>query len=262
MPRPAPRLLAPIALSLFCATTALAQEEPALSQDPSAEVFGLQPIEGLITDRPDVAESSRTVGQGTFQVEVGADADALGDSAQRGLGFPLKIRQGITPTFELHLETDTVLIDSDATRLASPDLGSKWHLGHGERWSIGLLSAVAIPVREEDAVILALTFAADFELSDALALGTNLGATIPLTDRRAGVDQARWAASLSRSLGDALGAYFESFGQVSFSGEIEYGVDYGFTYQLNPNLQLDAYGRTGLRPEINQGVGGGLSFRI
>ena len=61
----------------------------------------------IVTDRPDVAESSQTVGRDRLQVETGASVEV--DEAPAGvsrsqLHTPTKLRFGIAERLELHIE--------------------------------------------------------------------------------------------------------------------------------------------------------------
>lgn len=244
--------LTPLAL-LLC--TALLTSTTALAQEPEA------PRGALVTDRPDVAESSRTVGSGTFQVEVGADISEP-TKDERAVVFPLKLRQGISPNFEFHIETDTFQISQDGSGLTAPEIGSKWHIGDGERWSLGLLTALSIPLNDTQGYVFAPTVAMDFDLGRGIGLGTNVGATIFVSPRETGADNARFAASLGKGWSDKLGTYIEGFGEVTFSGTLTVATDFGFTYKFTDNIQVDAYGRQGLYQRDDLGAGLGFSLRI
>ncbi len=251
--------LALFTLTMFPATLLAQDDEGTPTED--VEIMPLE-IEPLITDRPDVAESSRTVGKYTFQVELGADiTDPAMD--ERTVVFPLKVRQGVSDNFELHLETDTFQISQDDSGLTSPELGFKWHLGDKpDAWSIGLLSAVSIPLNDEQGVVFSPTLAFDFDLGKDFGLGTNVGATIFLSPRDTQADNARFAMSLGKGWNDRLSTFIEGFGEATFSGTLTLATDAGVTYLITPNMQFDAYVRQGLYQRSDLGAGLGFSFRI
>ncbi len=218
----------------------------------------------LVTDRPDVAESSKVVGK-HFQVEAGGDATLRSSTSDTQVVFPLKLRQGITHTFEIHLETDTYTISpSGENSLTSPEIGTKWHLGHDAEgtWSLGILTALSLPLFDTSLWTFSPTLALDLALTPRLSLGNNLGVSVTFAPRGEGTQEARFASSLGISLTDNIGMYTEIFGQWQFSNHLILSADAGMTYTLSPNLQLDGYVRQGFYHDNDTGVGLGISFRI
>lgn len=217
--------------------------------------------EGIITDRPDVAESSRTVGKYRTQLEIGVDVDSNDTTA---LAIPTKLRFGLTDSFEVHVESDLIdatFGDDGSTGLSTFDVGGKYHISESEGLpSLGLLLALELPTAEgAESLILHPTFAADFDLGASFGLGTNLGLSVPLTEQAGQDPSLRYAASLGYGIGD-LGLYAELSGERAFGDAFGLVFDGGFAYGLSPTMQLDGYVRAGIKDA--PGVGGGLGFSI
>jgi Putative MetA-pathway of phenol degradation len=236
--------------------------------------------DALVTDRPDAAESSQTVGKLRVQIETGVDLESTSssDAKRRSLRIPTKLRLGLIDALEIHLESDTFAYDTlelgatsrSETGATDLDLGMKWHIADGGGWapSLGLLVAVSLPLGAEaftdDIYALSPTLAAEWELFADVGLGTNLGVTTPLTGRDGHDDSLRFAAAIGRSwdpLSERLGSFIEVFGETPLRGEgdPEVYIDGGFTYLLTPELQLDLNARIGLTKAAAD-VGGGLGL--
>ena len=232
----------------------------------------------IITDRPDVAESSETVGAGRFQVEAGASLDAADDGDTLNMSTPLKLRLGITDGFELHLETPGLTVDRETsgagegdTRagFGAVDLGFKVHFtgGGGVLPSTGLLLAVTLPSggAEDAPLALSPTLAMDWEITHALGAGANVGLTFNL---EAGATHAvRYALAVGRTL-DPLTDRLRLYGEVSGEspmgdGDHEVWLGGGVSFLITPDLQLDAAasaGMTDATPMLTAGVG--VSYKI
>ena len=225
----------------------------------------------LVTDRPDVAESSQVVGARRFQVEVGADVSGVGASTTQ-LSLPTKLRYGVGERFEVHLESG--LLSASFTQaetsaaLDKVDVGAKVHMldARGARPSLGLLLALGVPTQGEE-VDLRPTLAADWGLADWLGLGTNLGLTLPLTQRETSADAVRWASALGFDLGAfapvPIGIYAEVFGEFWPGAFVRVQADAGLTYMITDLVQLDAYARTSIygADEV-LGLGSGVSVKF
>lgn len=235
----------------------------------------------IVTDRPDVAESSETVGAGRVQVETAGDVESARRDGQRTTTWrtPTKLRLGLSQSFELHLETDgfahdrTGGADLAETGMSDLDVGFKVHLldGGGAWPSTGLLLALTLPIGSgaftSDTYTLLPTLAMDWELTRAWGLGINVGVTAPLDNRDEQSDTLRWAVAIGRSwapLVDSLRTYIEAFGEHGFGGDFSsVAIDGGFAWLVTPLLQLDLTMRVGLTNDAPD-VGGalGLSFKV
>jgi hypothetical protein len=235
----------------------------------------------IVTDRPDVAESSETVGAWRVQVETAGDVETTHRDGRRLTGWrtPTKLRLGLGASFELHFETDGFAHDRQGgtdlaeTGMADLDVGFKIHLlaGDGAWPSLGLLAALTLPIGSgpfsSDTYALSPTLALDWELSAAWGLGVNVGVTAALDNRDEQPDTLRWAVAIGRSwapLLRSLRTYVEIFGEQGVGGDLNaIAVDGGFAWLVTPLLQLDLTMRVGLTNDAPD-VGGalGLSFKV
>lgn len=226
----------------------------------------------IITDRPDVAESPRTVGTGRVQVEMGVDASDVSDSPV--LGVPTKLRFGLNSWTELHLESDLLSWGSESNLKRSDlDVGTKIQLPTlPHDMVLGVLVAFTLPIGSQqtsgDVWSMSPTLALDIPLPAELGLGINVGIASPLTQRDVQHDVLRWAAAVgwgAHPLHENLGLYIELFGERAFSegAAVSLSADGGFAFALTPSVQLDTYLRVGvLNAEETIGVGGGISFKL
>lgn len=239
----------------------------------------------IVTDRPDVAESSETVGRWRLQLETGFDVETTKTSAGRvaSIAVPTKIRFGLHDYVEIHVESDWLAHEratvngatTTSSGLADIDVGGKVHLldQHGAFPSLGVLVAMTLPTANEgmgDGVYqLSSTLAADWGIPcrPAWGVGLNVGVTIPLDDDDATADLFRYALAVGRTWAPffpPLRTYVELFGETAFGGgETALYVDGGFSLLVRPWLQLDLNARVGLT-DAAADVGGGLgvSFKI
>ena len=227
----------------------------------------------IITDRPDVAESPRTVGAKRFQVEAGVDVAGVTGESQ--LFAPTKLRAGINGWTELHLESDVLSWRSQegaASVLGRADLdvGIKVQLPTLPYDVVaGVLIALTLPVgadgTSDEAWLVSPTLALDVPLSTRFALGVNLGVTSAPGQTQEHV--VRWAAAIgwdASALYEDLGLYMEAFGERAFDSDAQASLllDGGFAFCITPWLQLDAYARVGALNADELGFGTGVSFKL
>lgn len=233
----------------------------------------------LVTDRPDVAESSETVGAWRVQVETAVDVETHRVAGQRYtlLQTPTKLRVGILERLELHLETAGMARAfgegaSEDLGFSDLDFGFKVYLWSqaGLRPSTGLLMALTMPTGtdgvSEELWALSPTLAADWGLGH-WGVGVNLGVTTILDPRDAAEDSFRFALAAGRDLAplsESVRFYAEVFGELGFDGhEQAISADGGVAWVITPNLQLDLSFRVGLSADARDfGSALGLSFRI
>ncbi|MEM6733815.1 MAG: transporter [Myxococcota bacterium] len=238
----------------------------------------------IVTDRPNVAESSVTVPAQSLQVETGTEfgSDEINDIDSTSFGIPTKIRYGLIDDLEIHVEgtiinrfsADLPEGSRSETGLADFELGGKFHIldANGAVPSLGILAAVTIPVGDDDVStgpsVIRPTVAADWDLLPALSFSGNVGFTIHIEDRDFVDDTFRFAGSLGIHpdvFPVGLGLFAELFGAVALSGDSDeaIGADAGALYVVNDDFQLDAYVRFGLTDAATDLVaGGGGSFRF
>jgi hypothetical protein len=238
----------------------------------------------IVTDRPDVAESSETVGSWRFQVELSTvvETDRVDGNRRSGVRTPLKLRLGLIERLELHLETDGFARDwgrlptgeaATATGGADLGLGGKLHLFDQRRLlpSTAILLSVSLPVGSaaftEGNTSLSPTLALGWDLNPDWSVGANLGATLALSERDSHADSFRFAAALWRSwapLSDRLASFLEPSGEVPLDGsEPAIQLQAGFAYLFTPLLQLDLALIVGLTPATADfATTLGFSFKI
>jgi Putative MetA-pathway of phenol degradation len=273
--------------SIFTAAAALAL----LIVGAEARAQDSKEVDVIVTDRPDVAESSETVGQLRFQVEMGIDVEVEGGADNRvGFRTPTKLRFGVLDDLELHVETDGFSWDSMDTssgRQASiygfsdVAVGFKAHITDGGQLagaipSTALLVSIALDSGTEGfsagAHAPGAVVAMDWELPADLSVGFNFGLEVPAEVDVGGNSRRYWegsfAVALSRPwapLTDELRTYVELFGALGYSGPARSTllIDGGFAYTPRKNIQLDLAVRGGLTEATPDfGVGVGLSFKL
>jgi hypothetical protein len=95
----------------------------------------------LVTDRPDVSESSEVVGPGRVQIETSVQSlsDRSAGGRARLTNTPTLLRVGVSEQLELRVETDGYSrLQADAapplraSGMADTSLGLKWHMQDGD----------------------------------------------------------------------------------------------------------------------------------
>ncbi len=236
----------------------------------------------LVTDRPDAAEASVTVGKQRFQVEtsIGASHDTTAGVTTRTYNVPTLLRYGIIDPLEVRVEGDLFNIQTataTTTERGFSDLafGVKGHFVENEGWipSFGALAHLNVPTGKNtfssNGVEPIAKLLADWELPAGFSLGTNLGADLPVRDA-AGDKFARllYAAALGHGIPgtqDRLRLFVESTGAIPMkSGKPdEHQFDTGLALLITPDMQLDVVTQIGLNdntPDITGGLG--FSWRL
>ncbi|MEN9787637.1 MAG: hypothetical protein RLZZ299_2901 [Pseudomonadota bacterium] len=203
----------------------------------------------IVTDRPDIAESSLAVGRGVYQLEQGVSATGLGGTTT--VGFPSLSRYGIGHGLELRLETPVVAVQGGAPAFDGVAVGAKWHIPT-EALSLGVLAHAAFDAGGDVAPILKLAY--DTDLPAGFELGINVGAT---TAPGLGKASALWATALGRPLNDQLRLYVEASGETS-ADISSVAFDGGFAYLINDDVQWDVSALYG----DGWAAGTGLSVRF
>ena len=230
----------------------------------------------IITDRPDAAEASVTVGQWKFQSEHGVSFgyDNPAGPSVKNYSFPTLLRFGILDPLEIRLETEIAAIQSSGGNTESGftdfDLGAKWHLHDQAEFfpSLGLLFHLTIPVGKDafssNVVVPTFKVLADWELPADFGLGTNAGFDVPA--REGGDKFARflYAAALSHGLFiEPLAGFVEFSGSLpTVSGKTqEHFFDAGFTWLFGKSIQADISGQIGLNDDAQDfALGTGVSI--
>lgn len=233
----------------------------------------------LVTDRPNVTESSLTVGKGIFQIETGAlfiDNSTNSLEIERTVYNTTLLRYGMTDNFELRLGWDYLNASTQRGNLElfnttgfNPLLiGVKIEIMDANGWmpQIGLLTHLRLPFTaaqefKPENTGMEFFFAFDHSLSNKSGLGYNLGARI-------GDDRSLeyiYSLSYGYSLTTKWGMYGEIYGNFPENNTAAHLWDAGFTYLVNNNLQLDATLGTGFQSSATEQdllVSAGVSYRI
>jgi hypothetical protein len=248
----------PLGFIIF--TVLVSTSTPGFSETPEEE-------KQLVTDRPDVTESSTTVPTSHLQLEAGTRGSfetrqstfhPVSLLGRYGVAEDVEVRMSFTPAtvyFPADERSRSTLLDevrfggklatelSDNLRVGVIPWFSGYELAANPRWGAGALG----------------TFA--FDLSSSVGLGANAGvSSVPAGNRR--TVEFSGSLAVGVDLTNHLGTYLEAYGVTSLDGLVEYYSDAGFTYLVTPRLQLDAYLDTSL-PEFDRiGVGLGASILL
>lgn len=235
-----------------------------LIQGPTAAQESQEPI---VTDRPDITESSQVVGPGRFQIEAGIlreyQSGRSGD--QRSLFTPTLLRWGLTSRWEARFETDgysrtrTFTTGAGVSRTSGYSTlapGAKYHIRDaGEGWdepSLGAIFHLNVPsgssIYRSEKLTGDAKIAADWDLAPKWSLGVNAGVLFEEDDRGEVFTSGLLTGSLGRELTDRLSSFLELVVQApeSSHGGTAFILDGGFTYLLNLDTQLDVAVGTGL----------------
>jgi len=231
----------------------------------------------LITDRPDLTESAAIVPRKTLQIETGFvfEGDKAGNTSENNFSlFTTLLRYGVNENFELRLGTslnlNTVETGGESTSIfgiSALDVGMKLKMadGDGLKPQVAFLANLIIPqsgTEEYSPEYLSpsMSLALAQDLSDRFSLGYNVGAVWNgLTAKPA----AKYSVALAIGLLEKLGSFVEIYG---YFPQDEQGInifDFGFTYLIRHNLQVDAsagFGLSEVSPDYF--VNAGISWRI
>ena len=243
----------------------------------------------LVTDRPDLTESSSVVPEGTVQMEMGWSMERVSSPSEELTAhhFPEALaRIGIYERFELRLGWDGGQwqdLDINGENVNSSGAGDMY-LGTkialwGENGGLpetAVILGTSVPTgsdcqaadrlgnrkycgsfnlytsnRFDPSAILAMSKT----LNDRLSLGWNLG-TVWVTEREDSGDldtfpRGIYSVALGISATERLGFFAEFFGDTSLRGDSRptNSVDGGATFLLLPNLQLDVSAGKGISSE-------------
>lgn len=241
-----------------------------LVQSPRARAQSA--VEPLVTDRPDFTESAAVVAPGWVQVESGYTFSREGALESHTAGEVL-VRVGLLRAVELRLGFNSyVWVDAPSVEdggFSDTELGLKlgpWEPGVPSGGpGIALLLAASVPTGAEgfgeDEVQPGAKLAAGWDLSDRVAVGSNLNVALA-SDGGDRFTELGGSLALGLGLAERLGGYVEYFGFVRDGRANEGFLNGGFTYLLSPDLQVDARAGLGLDgPEPDYFVGAGFAWR-
>ncbi len=240
----------------------------------------------LSTDRPDKTESPYTVDAGHFQVELDLLSyayDCESDTTVESFAItPINFKVGLLPNMDLQVlvETYNVVRTRDhATRQREEmsgfgDVTVRWKTNlwgnDGGATAFGVMPFIKFPTNQDGLGNDALEGGIILPLAIGLPGDFNLGAMTELdfVQNENGSDHHLEfvnSITLSHSIIGELSGYVEFFSSVSSEGDAEWvgTFDFGFTYGLTPNMQLDAgmnIGVTRSANDLNPFVGLAVRF--
>jgi Putative MetA-pathway of phenol degradation len=243
----------------------------------------------LVTDRPDLTESSSVVPKGTIQVEMGWSMEELSSPGEdlTAHHFPETLaRIGLHDRIELRLGWDGGQwqdLRKDGTNVDSRGIGDMYLGTKISLWSedgnlpeTGLILGTSVPTgtkcraaeqlanrrycssfnlyssrRADPSVILAMAKT----LNERLSIGWNVG-TVWLTEREDDGDldtfpRGIYSVALGISATERTGFFVEFFGDTALSGgsRPSNNFDGGITFLVLPNVQIDASVGKGISSE-------------
>lgn len=237
----------------------------------------------IITDRPTQTYSSYLVPKGAFQIESGMGYSKVefgtgfsGDQIyeQFTLNF-LQLRYGISDQIELRLAqnfyVDRMRVGNEKSRgmgyVAPTWIGAKINIAREEGFvpqTSLLLEYVTDPFREVmDGDLINFRMNFSNTLSEKLAIGYGIGSLLP-----AKINDFDFSYSVvgSYAFANGWGAFLEVYGTLRNENQFNtHAIDFGLTYLVKENLQLDMYAGTSLLDrfdDVDFLFGFGFSTRI
>jgi hypothetical protein len=211
----------------------------------------------IITDRPDQTESSTTVPNKSFQMEMGFGNGNYNNERLSLLPTAL-FRFGLSNILELRFVEQLAGYNNKTTSepefgLSDIELGAKIQIlkKAGIVTEIAFISHVIIPTGSSE--LTHTTFgtinklAISHGLNKFLDLGYNLGYNYFGT----GKGDLTYSAVIGIGLSEKMGMYVETFGEYSDFTELTSNFDSGLTYLVKDNLQLDFSLGLGLNQKMN-----------
>ena len=227
----------------------------------------------MVTDRPDMTESSVSVAPGIWQIESGfhfeVDEMAGAKSFSRNINSTL-FRLGVLPGFEfrLGLGYSSYSVPGETVEGFEPlSFGFKAELfaQSGLRPEMAILNTL-VPSFTGSSHFASDSWSGDilsavsWDLGRGLGLGANLGVAF---DGDTDGAMFPYSSALGFPLGQNLGGFVELFGLLAENSGPAHSGNGGLVYLLNPDLQLDAYVSKGLNDRAPDWfVGFGVSWRF
>lgn len=251
---------------------------PAALNKSQYHLFNPTPTEAmreLTTDRPDKTESPFTVDAGHFQIESDLathtrdrDTSAGGDTHVRAWSFgTLNLKAGLWNDADLQLvlepwsevRTKDRATGTLLTQRGFGDIVTRFKLNFwgndGGRTAFGIMPFVKAPTSQHGLGNNAVEGGVIFPLALGLPAGWELGAMTEFDFNRNAADSGRHAefinsVTVGHDLFGHLGAYAEFFSQASIDRGTDWigTVDFGLTYGLTENIQLDGGINIGVTP--------------
>ena len=217
----------------------------------------------LITDRPDFTESAVVVPKGNLQLESGVTWERT--SGINVLSGPeLLLRWTFVDHLELRAGIPNYVNADEVSGFSDGSVGLKYQIGPWAQWDVGIIGTIALPTGEEDltndGIDPQLIFTVGTDLNSRWSLGIQ-GSTTWLTQP----EVLQWGATIvtGTGLGQHVGTFFELAASAVESNPISYLLHHGYTFQPQPNSQLDIHAAIGLSdiaPDFLLGAGWSVRF--
>jgi hypothetical protein len=240
---------------------------------------GSDDVPVMITDRPDISVSSRTVPRAYFQLESNLaynvdrilqnrieveinSLDLLNALMRFGLSDHLELRLSTLYTFKTTDSPDTTASIDGINGLV---LGAKIHLfeERGVRPDAALLVEVGLPVGKEEftenQTLPGVTLAASHIFDKRFGIAYNIGGQRTLESDFL----FKWSVALPVTLSHKVAVFAEVFGNTADGIDPMVSVDGGGIWQIRRNIQFDATGGLAVTEAGNDWFGtAGFSFRL
>ncbi len=255
-----------------CAVVSVAGGRPALSET----LFGqrVEPFEGvIISERPSVSTSPQALPVGRFQVEGGilfTTDDSPGVDVDIITAPLALLRYGIAQDIEVQIGwsgiTEVEVNGFDETGTGDVILSAKMQLTEqvGNTPTMGVIGSLSLPVGDDtgsDNVDPSVGFLWNY----AFLEGLGLFGTATVAGASQGNDrffQFSNAVGLGTAITDRIGVFGEYAAQFNANRQDSHLLDFGLTYLLTDNLQLDLNAGAGVGGAAPDGFfGGGVAYR-
>lgn len=216
----------------------------------------------MVTDRPDRTESPNIVQPGRVQMEGGFlfERETDGPNVNAFTLPQLLVRIGLTQDVEFRIGGDgLVYLDEEGTkdRANGSDLvlQAKFHFSSQAGYLpetaglVGLRFPTGGRDVTSDGVDPSVVFIWAYELPGDFDLGGNIGFAVPSRGAKSSgrFFEVTTTLTLGIPLTDRLRGFVEYFGSVATRGEKDpHAFDWGLTYRVKEDLQLDLLGGIGL----------------
>lgn len=179
-------------------------------------------------DRPGIADGSRSVKRGRFQIEIGPQREHSG--SEISLSLPTLLRYGVSDAFELRVESDTYEHTRTSSGWNPVSIGFKDHFYEHDGRSLGIIGRWFFPsgsgAFRSDSNSEDLRLAADLTFGERWAINPNIGVEHP--------GGATAALTVQYNLSEKTNVFVDGGAQRS-----EVLVDTGAAWIVGSNTQFD-----------------------
>jgi len=238
-----------------------------LVQLGSATTLLAQDIGPINTERPSFSSSPLALPRGYWQIEAGYDyARTLGSNSAKEHTLPnTLLRHGFYPRFELQLNwsgyTWSKSSGSETNGVKDASLGVKWQLSEdGTRFEAAFFAGLSLPVG--DSKLSSDDYDPELAIFWTYSGGLDWFGTAKLTESGKQY-KLQNAVGINFSLAGSTGAFLEYEGSYPEGQGPTHELNYGVTWLLSEDLQLDVNGSLGLNSRASDyGLGAGIAYRF